>query len=417
MNNLDKKIRGYALKNAIAYDGKAQQGSVISALFHEGLKKEDMKKYGKKISEVVKEVNKLSLEEQKQEFEKLEKVVSERKEREGLPEIPNVPKTGVVMRFAPAPSGPLHLGHIISNMISSLYVKKYGGKFYVRIEDTNPESIMPEAYEQIKKDCDWLFGNVKEYIIQSDRLKIYYEYAEKLIKKGVAYVCECPAETFKEMISNKQKCKCRDLDVNENMKRWKKMLDKSQENKSLARLSKSQTKGYKEGEAVLRFKSSVDDANPAMRDFPLARINTHKHPKQGNKYRVWPLMNLSVTVDDIEYKMTHIIRGKDHMDNAKRQKMIYEVLGLGKKFPWTFFMGRIKFTDLALSKRKITKAIAEGEYSGWEDERLPTIASLRKRGYKPEAFAKLAELRGLSDVDKVMDSKDLFKLLDDFNKE
>jgi len=399
--DLDKKIRGYALKNAIAYNGKAQQGSVISALFHEGLKKEDMKKYGKKISEIIKEINQLSLEEQKSLFENFEKVVSEREERQGLPELPNVPKTGVVMRFAPAPSGPLHLGHIISNMISSLYVKKYGGKFYVRIEDTNPESIMPEAYEQIKKDCDWLFGNVKEYIIQSDRLKIYYEYAEKLIKKGKAYVCECPAETFKEMISQQKKCQCRDLSVKENLERWKKMLNKN---------------GYKEGEAVLRFKSSVDDPNPAMRDFPLARINVHEHPKQKKKYRVWPLMNLSVTVDDIEYKMTHVIRGKDHMDNAKRQKMIYETLGLEKKFPWTFFMGRVKFTDLVLSKRKITKAISEGEFSGWEDERLPTVASLRKRGYKPEAFAKLAEHRGLSDVDKVMESKDLFNLLDEFNK-
>ncbi len=398
---LDKKIRGYALKNAIAYNGKAQQGAVISALFHEGLKKEDMKKYGKKISEIIKEINQLSLEEQKSLFENFEKVVSEREERQGLPELPDVPKTGVVMRFAPAPSGPLHLGHIISNMISSLYVKKYGGKFYVRIEDTNPESIMPEAYEQIKKDCDWLFGNVEEYIVQSDRLKIYYEYAEKLIKKEKVYVCECPAETFKEMISQKKKCQCRDLSVKENLERWKKMLDKN---------------GYKEGEAVLRFKSSVEDPNPAMRDFPLARINTHEHPRQKKKYRVWPLMNLSVTVDDIEYKMSHVIRGKDHMDNAKRQKMIYETLGLGKKFPWTFFIGRIKFTDLILSKRKIAKAISEGEFSGLEDERLPTVASLRKRGYKPEAFAKLAEHRGLNDVDKVMESKDLFSLLDEFNK-
>jgi len=399
--DLDKKIRGYALKNAIAYDGKAQQGSVVSALFHEGLKKEDMKTYGKKISEIVKEVNKLSLEEQKKEFEKLEKVVSERKEREGLPELPDVPKTGVVMRFAPAPTGPLHLGHIISNMISSMYVKKYGGRFYVRIEDTNPESIMIEAYEQIKKDCDWLFGNVKEYIIQSDRLKIYYEYAEKLIKKEKAYVCTCSAEEFKEIAIKGKECPCRNLSVKENLERWEKMLDK---------------KGFKEGGAVLRFKSSMDDPNPAMRDFPLARINLKEHPRQKKKYRVWPLMNLSVSVDDIEYKMTHVIRGKDHMDNAKRQKMIYETLGLGKKFPWTFFMGRIKFTDLVLSKRKITKAISAGEYSGWEDERLPTVASLRKRGYKPEAFEKLAEHRGLNDVDKVMDSKDLFRLLDEFNR-
>ena len=172
-------------------------------------------------------------------------------------------------------------------------------------------------------------------------------------------------------------------------------------------------KGFKEGEAVVRFKSNMAHRNPAMRDFPLARINEAKHPIQGNKYRVWPLMNLVVAVDDMELGMTHIIRGKDHRDNAERQKMIYKIFK--KKFPWTFFIGRLKFTDLILSKRKLTEGIKSGEFSGEEDERLPTIASLRKRGYKPEAFAKFAEQRGLTQVDKVMDSKEFFKLLDNFN--
>jgi glutamyl-tRNA synthetase len=126
-------------------------------------------------------------------------------------------------------------------------------------------------------------------------------------------------------------------------------------------------------------------------------------------------MNLVVAVDDIELKMTHIIRGKDHGDNAKRQKMIFDVFK--KKFPWTFFMGRLKFTDLILSKRKLNAAIKAGEFSGAEDEKLPTIASMRKRGYKPKAFAKLAEHRGLTEVDKVISSKEIFRLLDEFNRE
>lgn len=91
-------------------------------------------------------------------------------------------------------------------------------------------------------------------------------------------------------------------------------------------LSKLPKENYKVGEAVLRFKSSMQDSNPAMRDFPLARINESEHPKQKKKYRVWPLMNLAVSVDDIELGMTHIIRGKDHMDNAKRQKKIFDIL-------------------------------------------------------------------------------------------
>ena len=124
-------------------------------------------------------------------------------------------------------------------------------------------------------------------------------------------------------------------------------------------------------------------------------------------------MNLAVPVDDMELKMTHIIRGKDHRDNAERQKMMFKVLG--KKFPWTFFIGRLKFSDLILSKRKITEGIKSGEFSGEEDARLPTISSLRKRGYKPESFAKFVEQRGLTEVDKVIDSKDFFRAIENLD--
>jgi glutamyl-tRNA synthetase len=174
--------------------------------------------------------------------------------------------------------------------------------------------------------------------------------------------------------------------------------------------------GFKDGEAVLRFKSDIENPNPALRDFPLARINTNKHPRQGNKYRVWPLMNLSVTVDDIELKMTHIIRGKDHKDNSIRQKMMYQALG-EEHFPTTLFVGRVKFTDVILSKRKIKAAIEDGGYEGWDDVRLPTIVTLMKRGYQPEAFYKFTIQRGVSEVDKVLTQKDLFKIIDEFNRE
>lgn len=396
--DIEKKTRAYALKNAVAHEGKAMQGPVISSLFNEGLKKSDVGKYAKKISEIILEVNSLSREEQEKEFKKLGKEVSEREEREGLPELPNASK-GVTMRFRPAPSGPLHIGHIISNMACSLYVKKYGGKFYVIIDDTDPETTLPEAYKDIPKDCDWIFGNVYKYLIASDRVELYYNYVEKLIKKDAAYVCECSSEEFKKCADEKKNCPCRKFNAEKNLERWKNMLDRN---------------GFKEGGAVLRFKSDMKHKNPAMRDFPLARINETKHPRQGNKYRVWPLMNLAVAVDDIELKMTHIIRGKDHRDNAERQRFIYDVFK--KKFPWTFFIGRMKFTDLILSKRKINESIKSGEFSGADDVRLPTVASLRKRGYKPEAFAKFIEQRGLTEVDKVIDSKELFRLFDYFNR-
>lgn len=398
----DRKIRAYALKNAVAHDGKAMQGSVISALFHEGLKPEDVKKYIKDISKAVGEINSLSIDEQKEEFDKLEKLTSERETREGLAELPEAEMGKVVMRFRPSPSGPIHIGNLIgAGSPNSLYAKKYRGKFYVIIDDTAPETVSPDAYAAVKRDCDWAFGNVYKYLNASDRMELYYKYSEELIKKGFAYICTCPSEKFKKYSEEMKDCPCRKNDMKENMIRWKRMMDK---------------KGFKEGEAVLRFKSpnGMKDRNPAFRDFPLARINTKKHPKQGNKYRVWPLMNLAVAVDDMELKMTHIIRGKDHKDNAERQKMIFNVFG--KKYPYSFFIGRIKFHDLILSKRKITAAIQKGEFSGWEDERLPTLISLKKRGYKPEAFEKFTEQRGITEVDKVMDSREFFQIINQFNK-
>jgi glutamyl-tRNA synthetase len=176
------------------------------------------------------------------------------------------------------------------------------------------------------------------------------------------------------------------------------------------------TRGFKEGEAVLRFKSpELNLSNPALIDFPLARIILQPHPRQGSKYRVWPLMNLCVTYDDMEQKCTHIIRGKEHADNAKRQAMIFEALGV--KLPHTYFLGKYKFNDLEISKTKIGERIKKGEFSGWDDIRLPLARNFKRRGYQPEAFAKMVAQRGLSSVDKVMAKEDLFMILDNFNRE
>jgi glutamyl-tRNA synthetase len=395
--DLKNKARAYALKNALAYKGKAQQSAVISSLFNEGLKKEEVKKFVKDISKIVNEVNKLSLEEQKREFEELEKGISVRKVREGLEELPNAKKGKVIMRFSPSASGPFHIGHAITGCLNYLYVKKYNGKLYVRIEDTNPDNIYKPAYKMIESESKWLFDGTAKIVIQSERMNLYYKYAEQLIKKDSAYVCTCSGDKFREYVKEKKNCPCKKLNVNENLERWKKMLS-----------------SFKEGEAVLRFKSNMKDKNPAMRDFPLARVNLTEHALQKKKYRVWPLMNLAVTVDDIEMKMTHIIRGKDHRDNAKRQELIYKALG--KKYPVAVFHGKIHFKNLELSTTKIRKAIEEKKFKGWDDKELPTIASLKKQGYNPQAFWKFSEQVGLSEADKTIDKKEYFKLLNAFNK-
>jgi len=398
IENLNEKIRAYALKNAISHEGKASPGSVISGLFNEGLKKSEAKSVMQKINEIIKEISLLDLEKQKEEFEKFVKFTSERVVRIGLPEIPNT-ENGVFTRFAPSPSGAMHIGHALTASIAYDYVKKYGGKMILRIEDTNADNIYPPAYELLEQDANWLFENNCEIIIQSDRMELYYKYAKKLIEKNKAYICSCSGDKFREIAKNKKECECKNLGVEIQEKRWANMFDKN---------------GYKPGEAVLRFSADMNHPNPAMRDFPLARINETIHPRQGSKYRVWPLMNLSVTVDDIEMGLTHIIRAKEHMDNAKRQKMLFAVFG--KKYPWDAYLGRWHIEGLRLSASEITKGVENGVYSGWDDKSLPTLQALAKKGYSPQAFHKMAEDRGLSEVDKKITKENFFLLLDKFNK-
>jgi glutamyl-tRNA synthetase len=215
-------------------------------------------------------------------------------------------------------------------------------------------------------------------------------------------VCTCKKTNDEESeeIHAREPCNCRKNSIKDNQEKWKKMLDK---------------KGFTEGEAVLRFKTATNLNNPALIDFPLARIVSTPHPRQGTKYKVWPLMNLCVTYDDMEQKCTHIIRGKEHRDNATRQEMIFDALGIKK--PWTFFLGRYKFEDLEISKTKIGERIKRGEFKGWDDIRLPLARNFKRRGYQPEAFAKMVEQRGLSEVDKVMSQKDLFTILNNYNRE
>ncbi len=393
-------IMAYALKNALEHEGNAIAGAVVNSLFNEGLKKSEIKEIMPEVLDILNKINRWGRDIQEREFEKLEDFVSKRKVREGMQELEGVGRKGIVTRFAPSASGPFHVGHALTASLSFLYVQKYGGKFYVRIEDTNPENSFKDSYKLIEKDSDWLFKGEAKIVIQSERIKLYYKYAEKLIKKRKAYVCECSVDRFKDFVNARKNCPCRELNIKKQMEKWKNMLDK---------------KGYKEGDAVLRFKSDMKHKNPAMRDFPLARISESVHPMQGRKCRVWPLMNLAVAVDDIEMKMTHLIRGKDHRDNALRQQMIYKVLG--KKSPKNYFLGRINFKDMELSTSQMRRDIKAGKYKGWDDERLPTLAALRKKGYKPSAFWRFTEQIGFSEVDKTMDKREFFLLLDNFNME
>ncbi|MDH5448047.1 MAG: glutamate--tRNA ligase [Candidatus Bathyarchaeota archaeon] len=378
---LREKIKKIALLNAVRHEGKAYPAPVIGKLLAEKPRlKAKVKEIVPIVAEVVEEVNSLCFEEQRKIVEENwpEALVREKVEEEKrLPPLPNVDKYKVVVtRFSPNPDAPIHLGSARAIILCHEYAKMYGGKFLVRFEDTDPKLKRPQLqfYDFIKEDLKWLECEPDEYIIQSDRLPIYYEHAERLLKEGNAYICTCKSEAFKKLILAKKPCSCRSVLPEEQLKRWQKMFDGT----------------YKEGDAVVRVKTDLTHPNPAVRDWPALRIidtETYPHPRVGSKYRVWPLYNLACGVDDHLMGVTHIIRGKEHLTNQTRQEYMYRYFGW--TYPEAIHYGRMKITGASLSKSKIVQGMRDGLYKSWDDPRLATFAALRRRGIQADATKRL----------------------------
>ena len=332
------------------------------------------------IEEIVREVNKLSLNTQKKIVEKNwpDTLVKERvEEQKRLPKLPNVERyEHVVTRFSPNPDCAIHLGSARAIVLCSEYARIYKGTFILRFEDTDPRLKRSALmfYDMIREDLAWLGCKPDKEYIQSDRMSIYYEYAEKLLKSGHGYVCTCKTEESKKLLLTHKACPCRDLSPSQQLLRWGKMLDGS----------------FEEGEAVVRVKTDLDHPNPAVRDWPALRIidpEKHPHPRVGGQYRVWPLYNWAAGIDDHLMGISHIIRGKEHLTNQVRQEFMYRHFGWD--YPEAIHYGRLKITGAYLSKSKILAGMREGMFTGWDDPRLATFAALRRRGIQPEAIKRM----------------------------
>ncbi|HZX12158.1 MAG TPA: glutamate--tRNA ligase [Candidatus Nanoarchaeia archaeon] len=393
----------FALQNAVKYGGKANPGAVVGKVLAEDPElKEKRAEVGKIVAEIIYKINRMSLNDQVEELKKIAPELLEEREREESPRLKplkDAVKGRVVMRVAPSPSGPLHVGHAYVLGLSSEFCKMYKGKLILRIEDTNPENIYPPAYEMIPEDANWLTKNgVDEVVIQSDRMKGYYDHAHSLLEKGHCYVCVCDAEKFRGLVMKSEACPCRVNSVEENLKLWDKMFVE-----------------LKPGEAVVRVKTELHDPNPALREWPALRINEHSHPRRGTEFRVWPLMNFSVAVDDHLLGVTHSVRGKDHIDNEKKQRYIFKYLGW--RPPVALYVGRINFEGFDLSTSETRRKIEYGEYEGWDDIRLPFLGAFRRRGYRPEAFVNFALDMGVHEADKTLPQEEFLKILNHHNKE
>ncbi len=377
LDNIKASAIKYAVFNASQYGGKANPGSVMGRIFAEYPDaKTNATDVQRLIMGVVADVNSWPLEKILETVKQWPELFEAKKpeERKTMPPLKNVDKWPMVkVRFAPNPDGPLHLGSAEPIIFSDEYAKMYKGHFILRFEDTSADvkPPIPQMYQWIPEDLVWLGVKVNEKYVQSERLPIYYEWAEKILSMGQAYVCTCESEEYKRLYMAKEPCLCRDLPPEEHLRRWRMMLDGS----------------FKRGEAVVRIKTDIAHPNPAIRDWPALRISTRSHPIQKKQYRVWPLYNFSCAIDDHLMGVSHVIRGKEHEVNSARQKYLYDHFRW--QFPEVINVGRLGLEVGILSKSKIRAGVDAGSFTGWDDPRLGTLRALKRRGIQPETIREI----------------------------
>ena len=373
-------VRKYALQNAVEYDGDGQAGSVLGRLLGE---RADLRGRARDLKELVESevaaANQLAASEGVEAAraalaatnpEALQR--QKQQKRVGLKELPEAIRGEVVLRFAPNPNGPLTLGHARGVAINSEYAKMYDGKVVLRFDDTDTKvkPPLPEAYDWIEAQYEWLAGRPADIIIRaSERMPVYLAHAEQMLSGHFGYVCRCTASDFKQLRDAREVCPCRTRSVEENLADWQAMNDGD----------------IAEGGAVVRVKTDLELPNPALRDWPALRIQHTPHPIVGKAHNVWPLLDFQSAIEDHEQGVTHIVRGKDLMDSTRKQTLLYEHFGW--TYPQTLYWGRVKIHEFGgFSTSGMRAAIENGEYSGWDDARLPTLAALRRRGFDAAAL-------------------------------
>jgi len=377
-------ILKYCLQNAVFYSGKANPGAVIGKVLGEQEKlRKKVPEVRTEIEKAVKSVNRLTPEEQKKRLEKVAPKLLEKPEKEqGLPNLEGAVMGKVVTRFAPAPTGPIHIAHLMRAVfLSYLYAKKYNGKFYIRFEDTDPKKVESDFYDWILEDLKKVGIEWDKVFVESENMETYYKYARELVRRGRGYVCECSAEAFRELKAVGKSCKCRTRTVKQNTEGLEKMIKG----------------GFREGSVVLRLKTNMRARNPVLRDPPLMRVSEGSHPRVGTLYKAWPLYNFVCAIEDHNEGITHVFRAKEHQHNTAIQKRVYETFGW--KPPVAINFGLIHLAGEKIHKRFVRDWIKSGKVTGWDDVKLPTIRALLRRGYQPKAFEEMAILCGLSKTD------------------
>lgn len=294
-------------------------------------------------------------------------------------------------RFPPEPNGYLHIGHAKSILLNYGLAQKYGGKFNVRFDDTNPTKEKEEFVESIKADVEWLGADWEDRLyFASDYFEQMYEVAVKLIRKGKAYVSDLSAEEIREyrgtLTEPGRNDPNRDRSVTENLALFEQM-----------RAGK-----FADGEKVLRAKIDMASPNINMRDPVIYRVAHMTHHRTGDKWCIYPMYDLAHPIEDAIEGITHSICTLEFEDH----RPLYDWVVQEAEYPHPpkqIEFAKLYLTNVVTGKRYIKKLVEDGIVDGWDDPRLVSIAALRRRGFTPESLRRFVELCGVSKANSSTD--------------
>jgi glutaminyl-tRNA synthetase len=309
----------------------------------------------------------------------------------------------ILTRFPPEPNGHLHIGHAKSICLNFGLAQKYGGETNLRFDDTNPSKEETEYVDSIIEDVKWLGFSPEKVLYASDYFEQLYQFALKMIEKGLAYVDDSTSEEIaiqkgtptEPGIANK----FRSRTIAENVQYFSEM-----------RAGK-----YSDGEKVLRAKIDMASPNMHMRDPIMYRIKKAHHHRTGDNWCIYPMYDFAHGQSDAIEEITHSICTLEFVPHRPLYDWFIEKLEIFPSHQYEFARLNLSFT--VMSKRKLLQLVEEGYVQSWDDPRMPTISGLRRRGYTPESIRSFADRIGVQKRDNLIDVSLLeFCLREDLNQ-
>ncbi|HTM65014.1 MAG TPA: glutamine--tRNA ligase/YqeY domain fusion protein [Flavipsychrobacter sp.] len=306
-------------------------------------------------------------------------------------------------RFPPEPNGYLHIGHASSIHLNFGLAKKYNGKCNLRFDDTNPVTEETQYVDSIRNDIKWLGYQWDNEFYASDYFETLYEFAIKLIKKGLAYVDDSSAEEIAAMKGNLNEpgksSPYRDRGIEENLQLFAKMREGK----------------YKDGEKVLRAKIDMSHPNLLLRDPLMYRIKHAHHHRTGDKWSIYPMYDFAHGQSDSIEHITHSICTLEFIHHRPLYDWFIEKLEIFPSHQYEFARRNLSYT--VMSKRKLLQLVNEKFVKGWDDPRMPTVSGMRRRGYTADAIKNFADAIGIAKRENIVDLGLLeFHVREDLNK-